>query len=412
MKTLASKTKRTTALPKIASAAACAALAASLVAGSVPATLAYAATSSADDEAALLAAQDGSAQALVSVALGEPDGEPEGGDYNKYNFYSGLPWCGHFVVWCARQAGVSADVIPDLYNCETMVAYYQQRGQWHDAAYIPEPGDLIFYSYGWGIGHVGIVTSVEGGYVHTKEGNTNNTWCGQVGSFARPVGTSDTGGWGTIAGYASPAFPDALETHLFTDTFKGTWYVDQEYLDYVVETGLMSGYSDGSGRFGPDDTVTRGQAATILYRIATGNTADTTNNNITTPFSDVGRGSYAAAAVTWAYDAGVATGYDDGQGGRVFYPDSAITREDLATMIARTASACGLTVAPDVETAFSQVQGEQNLNSWAVEPMAWCVENGIIGGSTVTNPPDLFPQNTAKRCEMTKMATVFARDVL
>lgn len=408
-------TERACALPRIARAIACAALGSTLVMGSVPAiACAEEAPSALDSSSAELLAIPGTAEEYVSVALSQPDGEPEGGDYNKYNFYSGLPWCGHFAVWCAREAGVSSDVIPDIYNCEAMVAWYQQRGQYHDATYIPEPGDLIFYTYGWGITHVGIVTGVDGSYVYTKEGNTNHSWCGQVGSFARPIGVADTGGWGYIAGYASPAFPDAPETHIFSDTPKSSWYVQDGYLDYVVETGLMSGYADNSGEFGPNDVVTRGQVVTILYRAATGATDAGTNNDVDTPFSDVSRGSYAAAASVWAYENGISTGYLDetGQPTGVLGIDDPVTREQLAAMVARTAQACGVSVAVDVNAAFSSVQGADELSDFAVEPMAWCIASGIITGDTSYSPAAILPHNTASRCQMTKIVTVLDRDVL
>lgn len=362
----------------------------------------------------LLSCGNGTAAAYVSVVLGEPEGAPEGGDCNKYNFYSGLPWCGHFVVWCARAAGVSSDVIPDVYNCEAMAAFFQQRGQWHDASYIPDPGDLIFYTYGYGITHVGVVTSVDGAYVYTREGNTNHEWCGQVGSFARPVGTADTGGWGHIAGYASPGFEGEDDTHLFGDTPKGSWYVDQGYLDYVVESGLMSGYSDGSGMFGPDDEVKRGQVIVILHRAVTGATSANVNNDVDTPFSDIARGSYAAAAAAWAYENGISQGYLDesGQPTGVFGVDDPVTREQLAALVARCAQTCGIDVSVDVDAAFATVQGVGDLSSFAIGPMAWCVANGIISGDVSYSPAALLPQNTAARCEMAKIATIFDRDVL
>lgn len=392
---------------------ACAAISASLVLGAVPAT-AFAAEAAplflADDSSAELLSVPGTAEAYVDVALEQPDGEPAGGDFNKYNFESGLPWCGHFAVWCARQAGVSSDVIPDVYNCDAMVAWFQQRGQWHDAvSYVPEPGDLIFYTYGYGYSHVGIVVSVEGGVVHTKEGNVNYSWCGQVGSFTRPLGTSDTGGWGYIGGYASPAFPDSPETHIFTDTPKGDWYVTDGYLDYVVENGLMGGYSDGSGEFGPDDYVTRGQLATVLYRAATGVTSDEADNNVATGFSDVPAGSYAAAAVAWASANGVTTGYKDAAGNPtgVFGVDDPVTREQIAAMLLRCADSFGLTSAIDANTALAGVTGADGLSDWAVEPMAWCIGEGIFSGSL-----DIRAKDPATRAEMAKIVTVFDRDIL
>lgn len=155
----------------------------------------------------------GTAADIVSVALGEPDGTPSGGDYNKYNNYSGQAWCAYFVVWCARQAGVGDGVIPSIYGCANLVSWYRNKGLWHDYSYTPQAGDLIFYSSsnGGSAAHVGLVTGVSGGYVHTKEGNTNN---GKVGSFSnRKVGSNGFPSYGWyIIGYASPQYATAQKS--------------------------------------------------------------------------------------------------------------------------------------------------------------------------------------------------------
>lgn len=44
----------------------------------------------------------GQATDVVDVALAEPDGTPVGGQRNKYNLGTGLPWCAYCVVWCTR----------------------------------------------------------------------------------------------------------------------------------------------------------------------------------------------------------------------------------------------------------------------------------------------------------------------
>lgn len=142
---------------------------------------------------------------FVTVALGEPNGRPEGGDNNKYNNYSGADWCAYFVVWCAEQAGVPNSVIPRNYLCYSIKSWYKSRGLWHSYKYTPKPGDLIFYSTysGGSPSHIGIVTDCYGGYVYTKEGNNTG---GVIKTHKRPVLTSYiTGGW-YIVGYASPQY--------------------------------------------------------------------------------------------------------------------------------------------------------------------------------------------------------------
>mgnify|MGYP002641319981 CR=1 FL=1 len=48
----------------------------------------------------------------------------------------------------------------------------------------------------------------------------------------------------------------------FADVSEDAYYYDA--VDQMRGMGVMSGYDDGN--FGPDDYVTRGQAATMLYR--------------------------------------------------------------------------------------------------------------------------------------------------
>ena len=49
----------------------------------------------------------------------------------------------------------------------------------------------------------------------------------------------------------------------------GHWAEDDGWIDYASLNGLMTGYDD-SNRFGPDDPLTRGMVATVLYRLAGG----------------------------------------------------------------------------------------------------------------------------------------------
>ena len=76
------------------------------------------------------------------------------------------PWCAAFVSTVSLQCGLR-DVMPTECGCPGMVRLYQEIGRWaEDDAYIPSPGDVIFYDwqdtgYGDNAGqpdHVGIVT--------------------------------------------------------------------------------------------------------------------------------------------------------------------------------------------------------------------------------------------------------------
>lgn len=52
----------------------------------------------------------------------------------------------------------------------------------------------------------------------------------------------------------------------YSDVCSSDWYVTQGYFDYALDHGIMSGYADGT--FGPSDPVSRAQVATVLWRMA------------------------------------------------------------------------------------------------------------------------------------------------
>lgn len=202
--------------------------------------------------------------------------------------------------------------------------------------------------------------------------------------------------------------------HLFLDTDPDAWYSAEEgrWLDYVVDNGLIKGYSDGgaAGCFGPWDNLTRGQVATILWRVAGEPSADL----YVSPFVDVmDPGAYYYDAVVWASVEKIVTGRVDANGptGR-FDPDGYVTREELATMIGRYAAYVG---DKDVDetyrsAAFDQAPDADSVTGFAVGWMSWCYDSKIMTGDSVTRM--LSPQGIASRAVMAKMTTVLCRDVL
>ena len=92
------------------------------------------------------------------------------------------PWCAAFVSTVSLQLGLR-DIMPTECGCPSMVRLYQELGRWvEDDAYIPSPGDVVFYDwqdtgYGDNVGHpdhVGIVTACDGQTMTIIEGNCDN----------------------------------------------------------------------------------------------------------------------------------------------------------------------------------------------------------------------------------------------
>jgi hypothetical protein len=91
--------------------------------------------------------------------------------YQKAN----QPWCGAFVNWCAKQAGIK---IPNCTYTPAGATAFMDKNAWELAQEAdPQPGDLAFFDFPGDaldrISHVGIVISNNGnGTVTTIEGNT------------------------------------------------------------------------------------------------------------------------------------------------------------------------------------------------------------------------------------------------
>ena len=95
---------------------------------------------------------------------------------------SSWPWCAAFVSTVSLQCGMR-DIMPTECGCPSMIRLYQDLGRWvEDEAYVPSPGDVIFYDwqdtgYGDNVGqsdHVGIVVGCTDEMMTIIEGNCDN----------------------------------------------------------------------------------------------------------------------------------------------------------------------------------------------------------------------------------------------
>lgn len=211
----------------------------------------------------------------------------------------------------------------------------------------------------------------------------------------------------------APSEAELLSTkpYLYKDTPANEWYVTEGWLDYVTSSGLMTGYTTGAdaGNFGPQDQISRAQVLVILYRYANPSSDATTNPSsygTTTHFYDVPTGEYYTAAVEWAYQNGITTGYI---GTGLFGPNDPVTRQDLATMLHRFAKGCG--VGGNLGN-ISSFPDANEVNAYAWNAMRWANGRGIITGDKTQTPARLKPQDNTTRAEAAKMFTVLVRDTL
>ena len=184
----------------------------------------------------------------------------------------------------------------------------------------------------------------------------------------------------------------------FADVDANAWFAPS--VATVSGKGIMNGYA-GTKLFGPYDNITRGQVAVVLYNMATaqGVYMDESFGTYTddygyTSFSDVDGKEYYGKAIAWAKVAGVVNGYGDG----TFKPDNDVTREEFAKMLANYAQKFGTYKAGDASSLDAYADGSA-VDSWAVDSVAWAVEQGYMGKDTDT----LAPANSIIRAEAAAM---------
>ncbi len=98
--------------------------------------------------------------------------------------------------------------------------------------------------------------------------------------------------------------PDAGFASVFTDVPAGQWYSDA--VVWANKKGLVSGYLDK--RFGVDDSITKEQLFTILYKFAQNNAIATNPVSDLNGYLDYDNVSdYATEAMRWATDLGIAS---------------------------------------------------------------------------------------------------------
>ncbi len=107
-----------------------------------------------------------------------------------------------------------------------------------------------------------------------------------------------------------------------------TYFTDA--VAWMAETGITTGTTPTT--FSPGDTVSRGQAATFLWRFA-----GSPGSEVDTGFTDVAEDRYYTEAVRWMVEWDITTGTSP----TTFSPDDPLTRGQIATFLWRLAGRPG-----------------------------------------------------------------------
>lgn len=120
---------------------------------------------------------------IVKVAQGEIGYHEKGNNITKYGEWYGMQdeWCAIFVSWCAKEAGISSDIIPKMAYVPSIANWFDKQGLYYNSKhwggdYVPEKGDLILFDWDANTNsdHIGIVEAVQDNIVITIEGNKSN----------------------------------------------------------------------------------------------------------------------------------------------------------------------------------------------------------------------------------------------
>ncbi len=154
------------------------------------------------------------------------------------------------------------------------------------------------------------------------------------------------------------SFVETVEVSPFADVAIDAYCY--EAIKWAVKNGITDGV--GNDRFAPEQSCTRAQIVTFLWRAAGSPVV-----NYAMELSDVAEDVYYAEAVRWALSEGITTGAGESS----FSPDATCTRAQAVTFLARAlnANASGKAEFGDVPT-----------DSYFAEAVAWAAANGVTEG--------------------------------
>ncbi len=166
----------------------------------------------------------------------------------------------------------------------------------------------------------------------------------------------------------------ALAARTFTDVPADYWAYDA--IQYVTDEGLFSGTSGTT--FTPGGTMTRAMLWVVLARMDGVDTSTASGE------------AWYQPGLDWAVENGISDGTN---------PNNNITREQFAAMLYRYAENAGEDITADT-AELNKFIDTINISSYALQPLAWAVENGIVSG---TSSDTISPAGNATRAQVATM---------
>ena len=190
----------------------------------------------------------------------------------------------------------------------------------------------------------------------------------------------------------------------FDDLDASAWY--REGTDFVIKNGMMNGVGDK--KFAPNATTNRAMIVTILWRMEGSPSQSASQTALPegasqAAFEDVEAGSWYETAVNWAAAEGIVNGMSE----TTFAPTAEITREQMATILARYAGYKGRDVSKKAE--LSAYTDASSVSDWAADAMGWAVASELMKGVTETT---LQPQGKATRAQVAVLMQRLCENIL
>lgn len=174
-------------------------------------------------------------------------------------------------------------------------------------------------------------------------------------------------GWGVLD--VENALLYAETGRLFRDVASGDWFFNE--VNEAAERGILNGTDAVS--FSPNQPTTRAMLWVMLYR----------SEGLAPSESPK---SWYSDAQAWMISNDISDGSD---------PNSAITREQMATILWRYAMYKGINVSAKDESVLSGFGDAAYVSDWAVDAMKWACGAGLINGSGGA----LLPGSAADRAQ-------------
>lgn len=191
-----------------------------------------------------------------------------------------------------------------------------------------------------------------------------------------------------VIGFTDQMNADSLS---FNDLASGKWYSDA--MTFCYENAFLAGTSETA--IEPHTSLSRSMTVTILAKVA-GVTLAEPEADV---FDDVPVGKWYTAAVKWAADNQIVSGYSED----IFAPKDPVTREQLALILFKFAQNRGI----DTEFSSDALDGYTDLDrvhSWAKDALCWAKGVGLISGMTETT---IAPREGSTRAQAAVMLTKF-----